>query len=207
MYVWKKRKESKRDQRVHKILSKRTGFPCLRLGGLQWTHKESPFKSEKNQQMIRGEVHGANLSILLSLYPKISAIASGATPIGSAVVHPIEISRQKEITRNFGCITNKTLITPIGRCSQKVKKDNSKSCVYLFSQTRLRNIILELRHRDETWMSWLKYITKVRPQDPSCVARYTHMDALCWYVSVSTTRRKILMDALGTLRTTGIHSL
>jgi hypothetical protein len=31
-------------------------------------------------------------------------------------------------------------------------------------------------------MPWLKYIMKVRLQDPSCVARYTHMDALCWYV-------------------------
>jgi hypothetical protein len=51
-------------------------------------------------------------------------------------------------------------------------------------------MILELRHRDKTWMPWLKYITKVRPQDPSCVAWYTHMDALCWYLSVSTMRRK-----------------
>jgi hypothetical protein len=41
----------------------------------------------------------------------------------------------------------------------------------------------------------------------ACVARYTHMDALCWHVSVSTTQRKILVDALGTLRTTGIHFL
>jgi hypothetical protein len=99
------------------------------------------------------------------------------------------------------------LITPIGRCSRKAKKDNSKSWVYWFSQTMLRNIILELHHRDKTWMPWLKYITKVRPQDPSCAARYTHLDALCWYVSVSTTRRKILVDALGTLRITWIHSL
>jgi hypothetical protein len=35
------------------------------------------------------------LSIFLSQYPKISAIASGATPIGSAVAHPMERSRQK----------------------------------------------------------------------------------------------------------------
>jgi hypothetical protein len=46
---------------------------------------------------------------------------------------------------------------------------------------------------------------KVRPQDPSCVAWYTHMDALCWYVSYDA--KKILVDALGTLRITGIHSL
>jgi hypothetical protein len=68
-------------------------------------------------------------------------------------------------------------------------------------------MILELHHRDKTRMPWLKYITKVRPQDPSCVARYTYMDALCWYVSVSMMQRKILVDALGTLRTTGTHSL
>jgi hypothetical protein len=35
------------------------------------------------------------MSIFLSLYPKNLAIASGATPIGSAVAHPIERSRQK----------------------------------------------------------------------------------------------------------------
>jgi hypothetical protein len=40
----------------------------------------------------------------------------------------------------------------------------------------------------KTRMPW--FITKVRPQDPSCVARYMHIDALCWYVSVSTTWRK-----------------
>jgi hypothetical protein len=79
--------------------------------------------------MIREEVHAANLNILLSLYPKISAIVSGATPIGSTVAHPIEITRQKGIARNFGYIVSKTLITPIGRYSQKVK-DNSKRCVY-----------------------------------------------------------------------------
>jgi hypothetical protein len=72
----------------------------------------------------------------------------------------------------------------------KDKKDNSKNYVYWNSQTRLRHIILELRHRDKTWMPWLKYIMKVRPQDPSCVARYTHMDALCWNLSMSTTQRK-----------------
>jgi hypothetical protein len=48
-----------------------------------------------------------NLFILLSLYPKISAIASGATPIGSAVAHPIERSQQKTRARNFGYMANK----------------------------------------------------------------------------------------------------
>jgi hypothetical protein len=56
------------------------------------------------------------------------------------------------------------------------------------------NAVIEIYHEGKT-------------QDLSCVAQYTHMDALCWYVSVSTTRRKILVDALGTLRTTGVHSL
>jgi hypothetical protein len=100
------------------------------------------------------------------------------------------------------CRQNKTSITPIGRYSWE---NNSKSYVYWISQIRLRNIILELHHHDKTWMPWC--ITKVRPQDPSCVAQYTYMDALCWYVSVSMTQRKILLDALCNLRTTGTHSL
>jgi hypothetical protein len=37
------------------------------------------------------EVHEVHLSIFLSLYPKISAIASGATPIGSAGRAPNDI--------------------------------------------------------------------------------------------------------------------
>jgi hypothetical protein len=40
-------------------------------------------------------------------------------------------------------------------------------------------MILELRHHDKIWMPWLKYVVKVRPQDPSCVAWYTRMDVLC----------------------------
>jgi hypothetical protein len=83
--------------------------------------------------MIREEVHGANLSILLSLYPTILAIASGATPIGSAVAHPIETSRQKKIARNFGYIANKILITPIGRYSQKIKKRINRKVAYIDS--------------------------------------------------------------------------
>jgi hypothetical protein len=51
--------------------------------------------------MIQEEVYGAGLSILLSLYPKISAIALGATPIESAVAHPIERSRQKEKSKEL----------------------------------------------------------------------------------------------------------
>jgi hypothetical protein len=57
--------------------------------------------------MIQEEVYEAGLSILLSLYPKILAIALGATPIGSVVAHPIERSRQKKKARNFGYIANK----------------------------------------------------------------------------------------------------
>jgi hypothetical protein len=91
-----------------------------------------------------------SLSIFLRLYPKISAIASGATPIGSAVAHPIERSRQKggesklviksklidiigciSSARNFGYMVNKIDITYSHReICMKVKKDNSKSYIY-----------------------------------------------------------------------------
>jgi hypothetical protein len=52
----------------------------------------------------------------------------------------------------------------------------------------LRHEILKLCYHNVTRMPWL--VTKVRPRDPSCEAWYTHMDALCWYVSVSMTQRK-----------------
>jgi hypothetical protein len=78
-------------------------------------------------------------------------------------------------------------ITPIRSYSWEVNI-NSKDFGYYISQIRLRHVILELRYCNETWMPW--FIRKVRPRDPTCVAWYMHMDALCWYVSVSTTQRK-----------------
>jgi hypothetical protein len=133
-------------------------------------------------------------------------IASGATPIGSAGHAPddiyswiLEQGRRKKI--------QEASLLPSGGSFLSIKVGKPEYFVHWNSQTRLRHMILELRYRDKTRMPWLKYITKVRPQDPSCVAWYTHMGALYWYVSVSTTQRKILVDALGTLRTTGIHSL
>jgi hypothetical protein len=118
---------------------------------------------------------------------KKSAIASGATPIGSAVAHPIERSRQKEeelksiiknqlvdkyFTRNrlyfvsnklrLHCRQNKHWLLPSGAIYESCKGQLGYF-VYWISQTRLRNMILELRHRDKTWMPWLKYIMKIRP--------------------------------------------
>jgi hypothetical protein len=133
---------------------RRTGFPCLWLGGLQQIRGKFHSKVSKISKWYEKKSVEQIYLFSWAYTQKNLAIASGATPIGSAVAHPIEIGRQKKIARNFGYIANKTLITPIGRCSRKVKKDNSKSCVYWFSQTRLRNIILELRHHDKTWMPW-----------------------------------------------------
>jgi hypothetical protein len=49
--------------------------------------------SERSRQLTHEEVQRIYLSIFLSLYPKISAIASGATPIGSAGRTPDDIYR------------------------------------------------------------------------------------------------------------------
>jgi hypothetical protein len=105
--------------------------------------------------MSREEIYGTSLSIFLSLYPKISAIASGATPIRSAVAYPIGRSRQKEgeesklviktswwtwgldiigcisSARNFGYIADKMNIDYSHReLFMKVKKDKlRKVCI------------------------------------------------------------------------------
>jgi hypothetical protein len=134
---------------------------------------------------------------------KKSATALGATPIGSAVAHPIERSQQKKgeklkpmiknqlvdkwFTRNqlhfintelwLHCQQYKHRLLPSGAIYESQQR-LLEYFVYWNSQTRLQNMIIELRHRDKTWMPWLKHITKVKPRDPSCVAWYTHMDAL-----------------------------
>jgi hypothetical protein len=59
--------------------------------------------------MSREEIYGIGLSILLSLYTNFLAIASGATPIGSVVTHPIERSRQKEGAESKLVIKNKLM--------------------------------------------------------------------------------------------------
>jgi hypothetical protein len=112
--------------------------------------------------MIREEVHGANLNILLSLYPKISAIALRATPIGRAVAHPIEISRQKEIVKELWLHCQQTLITPIGRYSQKVKNNSKKICILIQSNKAAKynsrvvssrqnlNAMVEIYHEGKT---------------------------------------------------------
>jgi hypothetical protein len=106
-----------------------------------------------------------------------STIASGATPIGSAERAPDDISWQSsKIGEVQECYSHRELVLWL--------KETRIFSVKLW----LRHKILELRYRNATRMPWL--VTKVRPRDPSCVAWYTHMDALCWYVFVSTTRRK-----------------
>jgi hypothetical protein len=127
-------------------------------------------------------------------------IASGATPIGSAGRAPddaysriLEQGRWRKIRWN--------VITPIG------SELFIKSWLYnpnIFSQIRLWYAILELRYCNKTRIPW--FITKVRPQDLSCEAWYTHGYALLVCIRVYDAK-KILVDALGTLRTTGIHSL
>jgi hypothetical protein len=40
-------------------------------------------------------------------------------------------------------------------------------------------MILDLSHRDKRLNAMIIKIMKVRPQDPSCMAKYTHLNALC----------------------------
>jgi hypothetical protein len=61
--------------------------------------------------MSQEGIYGTGLSIFLSLYPNNSVIASGATPIGSAVAHPIGRSHQKEGEKSKMVIKNKLMDT------------------------------------------------------------------------------------------------
>jgi hypothetical protein len=57
------------------------------------------------------------MSIFFSLYPKNSAIASGATPIGSAVAYPIERSQQKKGEKLKPMIKNQLVTSGLGAIS------------------------------------------------------------------------------------------
>jgi hypothetical protein len=48
------------------------------------------------ENIARGNIWNRSIYFLEPIYLKNSAIASGATPIGSDVAYPIERSRQKE---------------------------------------------------------------------------------------------------------------
>jgi hypothetical protein len=140
---------------------------------------------------ITGENLLATVCIFWAYTRIFLAIASGATPIGSTGHAPDDnestwIKNIKGVidylfvdnTLRLHCRQNKDRLLPSG-VIYKLSKDKLEYFVHFNSQTRLRHMILELHHRDETRMPWLKHIVKVRPQDPSYVAWYTHMNALC----------------------------
>jgi hypothetical protein len=72
-------------QGVRKISVKEAQvYPVFDSGACDIRRKGMHCISERSQQLMHEEVQKIYVSICLSLYPKISAIASGATPIGSA---------------------------------------------------------------------------------------------------------------------------
>jgi hypothetical protein len=99
----------------------------------------------------------------------------GLLTSGALVVHPM-IENQlvdKWYRRNrlplvdnelwLYCWQNKDLLLPSGVIYEKLKNSKLEYFAHSNSQTRLRHMILELRHRDKIRMPWLKYIVKVRP--------------------------------------------
>jgi hypothetical protein len=79
-------------QGVRKISVKEAQvYPVFDSGAYDIRRKGVHCISQRNRQLMHEEVQKIYLSIFLSLYPKISAIASGATPIGSAGRAPDDI--------------------------------------------------------------------------------------------------------------------
>jgi hypothetical protein len=79
-------------QGVRKISVKEAQvYPVFDSGACDIRKKGIHCISERSRQLMHEEVQKIYLSIFLSLYPKILAIASGATPIGSAGRAPDDI--------------------------------------------------------------------------------------------------------------------
>jgi hypothetical protein len=79
-------------QGVRKISVKEAQvYPVFDSGACDIRKKGIHGISERSRQLMHEEVQKMYLSIFLSLYPKILAIALGATPIGSAGRAPDDI--------------------------------------------------------------------------------------------------------------------
>jgi hypothetical protein len=102
----KKREERAGDK---KVSIKKHKFTSSLTRGLRHKKGRTIENVTKVDKMSQEEIYGTSLSIFLSLYPKVSAIASGATPIGSVVAHPIGRSRQKEGEESKLVIKNKLM--------------------------------------------------------------------------------------------------
>jgi hypothetical protein len=88
----KKTQQKIKKQGVRKISVKEEQvYPVFNSGACDIRRKGIHCINEGSRQLMHEEVHKIYLSIFLSLYPKISAIASGATPIGSAGHAPDDI--------------------------------------------------------------------------------------------------------------------
>jgi hypothetical protein len=77
-----------------KVSIKKHSVPRLGLGGLHHKkRREESLSANHIRKKLQETIYGIDMFIFLSLYPKNSAIASGAIPIGSAIAHPIRRSR------------------------------------------------------------------------------------------------------------------
>jgi hypothetical protein len=173
-----------------------TNLPRLRLGGLWHSKKGIHYINDGSRQLI----HEVYLSIFLSLYPKISVIASGATPIGSAGRAPDDIYswllKQKEQIRKFYYSHRErpSLSIKVTRVFYTLKQSNKTTTYDSRVTLSQQNSNAVIYHEGKT------------PGSILYGPVYAHGCALLECNRVYETK-KILVDALGTLRTTGIHFL
>jgi hypothetical protein len=98
-----KRCVQKKEQGLRKYLSRSTSAPRFRLGGLRYKEGRNPLQRQiKSANDARRNMEQVYL-FFLSLYPKLSATVSGATPIGSAIAHLIrkKVDKRKEANRSW----------------------------------------------------------------------------------------------------------
>jgi hypothetical protein len=158
---------------------------------------------EQNKQ-LREWCNGKK--VYLSLYSKhFPTIASGATPIGSTGHAPDKIlvsKNNKEGKRKlvYWCYSHR----------EGIHISQPEDFQYLNSQTRrkrLQDMIPELCHHDKTRMPWLKQIVKVRPPGSILCGLVYALGCALLVTFCVYNAKKILVDALGTLRTTRTLSL
>jgi hypothetical protein len=138
--------------------------------------------------------------------------------LGALVMHPMTMDQleEKYKRRNrlpfinnklrLHCRQNKDRLLQSG-VIYELSKEQLEYFVHFNNQTRLRHMIIELHHRDENLNAMIEtYREGKTPGSVLCGLLYAHECALLVIIHVYDAK-KILVDALGTLRTTGTCSL
>jgi hypothetical protein len=105
--TYQEKRYVQKKERRRKVSIKKHNVARLGLGGLRRKkRREESLSANHTEKYCKETVYGTNMSIFFAYTQKNSAIASGATPIGSAVAHLIERSQSEKDGKSKPMVKN-----------------------------------------------------------------------------------------------------